>query len=75
MWIGNAGLSSASARLSLRFHYASTREPEWRPYAVREPCAASSKSEAIGMADVMFLAIGGGAFVAFAALAVLLKRV
>ncbi|MGQ3040665.1 MAG: hypothetical protein ACT6TH_04230 [Brevundimonas sp.] len=39
------------------------------------PCAASSKSEAIGMADVMFLAIGGGAFVAFAALAVFLKRV
>jgi hypothetical protein len=50
-------------------------EPEWRPYAVREPSAASSKSEAIGMADVMFLAIGGGAFVAFAALAVFLKRV
>lgn len=33
------------------------------------------KSEAIGMADVMFLAIGGGAFLAFAALAVFLKRV
>jgi len=27
------------------------------------------------MADVLFLAIGGGAFLAFAALAVLLKRV
>ena len=33
------------------------------------------QSEAIGMADVMFLAIGGGAFLAFAALAVFLKRV
>ena len=33
------------------------------------------QTEAIGMADVMFLAIGGGAFLAFAALAVLLKRV
>ena len=31
--------------------------------------------EAVGMADVMFLAIGGGAFLAFAALAVFLKRV
>jgi len=28
-----------------------------------------------GMADVIFVALGGGAFVAFAVLAVLLKRV
>jgi hypothetical protein len=29
----------------------------------------------VGMADLIFLTIGGGAFVAFAALAVFLKRV
>jgi hypothetical protein len=34
-----------------------------------------SKSEAIGMADVIFLALGGGAFGLFAALAAALKRV
>lgn len=50
-------------------------EPEWRAYAHREPCPVSIQSEAIGMADVIFLALGGGAFVLFAALAVALKRV
>ena len=29
----------------------------------------------VGMADLIFLALGGGAFLAFAALAVFLKRV
>jgi hypothetical protein len=42
---------------------------------VRASCPALIELEAIGMADVMFLAIGGGAFLAFAVLAVLLKRV
>jgi hypothetical protein len=51
-------------------------EPAWRPYAVREPCPVSKpKSEAVGMADVIFLALGGGAFVLFAALAAALKRI
>lgn len=49
-------------------------EPEWRPYAVREPCPVSNKSEASAMSDLIFLAIGGGAFVLFAALAAALKR-
>jgi len=34
----------------------------------------SNLSEEADMADVIFLAIGGGAFLAFAALAVALKR-
>ncbi|GAA0627266.1 hypothetical protein GCM10009422_25270 [Brevundimonas kwangchunensis] len=57
------------------FSLCAVTKPEWRAYAVREPCAVSIKSEAIGMADVLFLAIGGGAFLAFAALAFFLKRV
>ena len=42
------------------------------PYGVS---SGSNKLEAFGMADVIFLAIGGGAFLAFAALAVALKKV
>ena len=48
---------------------------QWPLYAVRASSPALIELEAIGMADVMFLAIGGGAFLAFAVLAVLLKRV
>ena len=36
--------------------------------------SGSNELEAFGMADVIFLAIGCGAFLAFAALAVALKR-
>ena len=36
--------------------------------------SGSHELEAFGMADVIFLAIGGGAFLAFAALAAALKR-
>lgn len=57
------------------FSLCAVSKPEWRAYAVREPSAPPFRSEAIGMADVLFLAIGGVAFLAFAALAVLLKRV
>lgn len=48
---------------------------EWLPYAVRASSPALIELEAIGMADVIYLAVGGGAFLAFAVLAVLLKRV
>jgi hypothetical protein len=48
----------------------------WRPYGLQASDPALNRAGgASGMADVLFLAIGGGAFVAFAALAVFLKRV
>ena len=57
------------------FSLCAARDPEWRAYASRWAFAVSNKSEAIGMADVIFLAVGAGAFAVFALLATALKRV
>ena len=46
----------------------------WPSYALKASLPALTELETFGMADVIFLAIGGGAFLAFAALAVALKR-
>lgn len=43
-------------------------------YAVQASVPAPTKLEAFGMADVIFLAIGGGAFLAFAAFAAAMNR-
>ena len=57
------------------FRLCSRSVSAWRPYVLTWFFRPRTELEAIGMADVMFLATGGAAFLAFAVLAVFLKRV
>lgn len=50
-------------------------QSEWPAYGFGASPPALNQAGGIGMSDLTFLAIGGGAFVAFAALAAFLKQV
>jgi len=68
------GFSLSGLRAGLRFLYANRPVSHRDIMRVCGPFRLQVEHEEAGMADVIFLAIGGGAFVVFAAFAVAMNR-